>query len=232
MTPEMAFECLIVSSDVEVFCPVERILRDLSVCSNPCLSPSKAISALRKSEIDLIVIDWDEKDVSELMQEIWASTTKPKPTILAISAANVLVPGAHIVLRKPLTNESARKSLQLAYSRMLTDHRRHSRYVIMIPVMATDKHGRAIPLTVADIGDGGVGLRAKEELSRGDAISFRLLLPGTRKEIYIQARVAWTSGYGLAGCEFVHLPPIDVDILHQWLKGQIKVKRPRVPFQP
>jgi hypothetical protein len=197
------------------------------------LSSSKAVDLLSKSHADLIVIDWDGENSSALLREIWASEAKPKPTIMAVSANSRPIPGAHVVLRKPVTNQGIAQSLKTAYSQMLLDHRRHVRYALMTPVMATHRSRETIPLTVTDIGDGGVGLKVKQSIAVGDELSFRLQLPGARKEIYVQVRVVWTREHSAAGCEFLAIPPVDVDALHEWLMGRSRIKRPRVGvFRP
>jgi hypothetical protein len=85
-----------------------------------------------------------------------------------------------------------------------------------------------LPVNVIDIGDGGVGLVSKEELTIGAVLSFRLLLPDATREIYLQVRVLWIKDYGRAGCEFAQVPPVDLTILHDWLKRKIRIKKPLI----
>ena len=228
MTPDMAFECVLVTRDPGVFSVVSRILRDLSVCTDVCLTSSKALTRLATGGTDLIVIDWEEEGSAALLHEIWKSGNWQKPTVVAISSHGSRVPGVHIVLKKPVTKEAGRQSLQVAYSRMLQDHRRHARYALAASVVATDDRNRTVPVTILDIGDGGVGLRSEEELISGSSLSFRLLLPGARRDIHIQARVLWTRKFGRIGCEFIRIPPVDVNILHEWLRNKMQVKKPLV----
>ena len=94
--------------------------------------------------------------------------------------------------------------------------------------MATLGANRTIEVTVLDIGDGGIGLTTKAELIVGDVLSFRLLLPGSAREIYVQIRVLWTGNFGRAGCEFLRIPPVDLTILHDWLKDKIRIKKPLI----
>ena len=81
-------------------------------------------------------------------------------------------------------------------------------------------------ITITDIGDGGVGLSCKEDFAIGDVLCFRLLLPGSARPVYIEARVQWTRNYGAVGCEFLRIPPVDLNILHDWLKSKAQVKKP------
>jgi hypothetical protein len=215
-----------VTHDPGVFGIVSRILRDLSICTDVCLSSTKALKRLATGATDLVVIDWEDEASSELLHEIWKSGNWQKPTVVAISPQGRSVPGVHVVLRKPVTDEASRQSLQVAYSRMLQDHRRHARYALMTSVVATDSRNRTVPLTVMDIGDGGVALRSDEAFIVGDTLSFRLLLPAARRDINIQARVLWTRDHGRIGCEFLRIPPVDVNILHDWLTQKLQVKKP------
>src|SRR4029077_12065080 len=138
MTPDMAFECLFICSDPAVFSPMDGLLRDLSVRTNLCLNPSRALGILAEGSTDLLVIDWEGDASSDLLQDIWKSRMRHKPTIVAISALDSDIRGAHVTLRKPITAESGTKSLKVAYSRMLMDHRLHARYALTLPLLATD----------------------------------------------------------------------------------------------
>lgn len=221
----MAFECLLITHDPQVFSIMSRILRDFSICTDVCLSSSKAVKLLGRSGTDLIVINWEE-DSSDFLRELWNSPNWQKTTVIAISFQDRRVPGAHIVLRKPVTCESGRASMKIAYSRMLQDYRRHARYALMARVIAVDDRNRTVPVTILDIGNGGVGVSSRENLIVGDALSFRLLLPAAKRDINIQARVLWAQGSGRVGCEFLRLPPVDLNILHDWLKQKMQVKKP------
>jgi len=148
MTPEMAFECLLVSHDPSVFSTMGRILQDFSIHTNVCSTPSRAADLLADGGTDLIVIDLESEQSSELMHQIAESQMRQKPTILGVSSADRVMPGVHIILRKPVTPESGAKSLRTAYSRMLRDYRKHTRFALMTRFLATDDSNRVISGTV------------------------------------------------------------------------------------
>ena len=227
MTADMAFECLLVSRDPGVVCALNKALDSFSISTNVCFTSSKAADRLMESTADLIILDCDE-DTEDLLRTIRKPDRQRKPTVVAVSALEQSVPGVDVVLRKPVTGESCTQSLKVAYSRMLQDHRRHARYAVMASLTAEDQNQRSIPITVMDIGDGGIGLMTKELLAIGDVLSFRLLLPAANRSIFIQARVLWTRQYGAVGCSFVRIPPLDLDLLHGWLKLKWKIKQPLV----
>jgi|SRR5579872_154432 len=229
MTPEMAFECLLVSHDPAVFGTMERILQDFCVHTNVCSNPSRAANLLAEGNTDLIVIDLEDEDSSDLMQQITESRMGQKPTILAVSTVDCAVPGVHVILRKPVTPESGTTSVKTAYSRMLQDYRKHTRFALMTPVLATDENDRTFSVTVTNIGEGGVGLTSKERLDLGSIVSFRVPLPGLGGPLHIQARVLWTRKYGAAGCEFVRISRGDLLVLRAWLESKYRFKKPLIP---
>jgi PilZ domain len=229
MTPDMAFECLLVSRDPQVICTLNRVLDNLSISTKHYLSPGKALTELRASSADLVVIDWEEDhSASDLLYEIQRSDITRKKTVLAVSAVDRRIPGTHFLLRKPVTAETGAHSLKCVYSRMLQDYRRYARYAVLTPVIATRGDNQLVPVTITNIGDGGIGLSSRETLVVGDILSFRVLLSGARRAIYIEARVLWTREYGVSGCEFIRIPPVDLDILHDWLKSKCQIKKPFV----
>jgi hypothetical protein len=230
MTPEMAFECLVVSHDPAVFCTVDRILHDFSIHMNMCPSYSGATKFLAEGSTDLVVIDWEGEPSLELLEQIRELAKWQKPTVVAISAMDRAMPGVHVVLRKPVTRESGTKSLKTAYSRMLRDYRKHTRFALMTRVLVVGEKKGTFSVTVTNVGEGGVGLATNEELAVGSIVSFPLPLPGLKSEILIEARVLWIRPYGVAGCEFVHLPAASRQILCAWLESRYRIKKPLIPI--
>lgn len=223
----MAFECLLISHDANVVGVVNKLLDNLSISTSICLSTSKALDHLARGSADLVIVDW-EADSAELVGSIRKSRGWQKPTVVAVSPGDGPARGADVLLRKPVTPEACAKSLRAAYSRMMYDHRRHSRYAVMSTVSAKDESGRVIEVTITDIGDGGIGISSKQDFGLGDTLSFHLLLPGAVRPIFIEARVRWTREYGAMGCEFLRIPPVDLTILDGWLISKNRIKKPTV----
>jgi response regulator RpfG family c-di-GMP phosphodiesterase len=231
MTPDMAFDCLLVSRDTTALSTMARLLDNLSIHTNICVTASRAAELLPQRAIDLVVLDWNADEASkELMQSIWNRRTRWKTTIVAMSDQDRPIPGVHLVLRKPFTLESGAKLLRHAYSRMVRDFRRAARHSVMTSAIATDETNRTIPIIVLDIGQDGVGLRtkAREQLTVGRVLTFVLSLPNATKGIQVEARVLWSREHGVAGCTFLRIPPVDHDILRDWLSNKCKVKKPAI----
>jgi hypothetical protein len=227
VTSEMAFECVLVCNDPSVFGAIARTLKGLSISIEICLRSSKALDLMKKGSTDLLVLDWDGESSAELLENVWKERSQKKPVIVAVADQGSRIPGAHLVIEKPLTAERTTRSFGEAYSRLLLEYRRHVRHALMVPVVATNQNGEELQITVADIGDAGVGLCTKTPVHVGDTLQFCLSLPNTPRDIFVQARVLWTREYGRAGCEFVRIPPVDVLVLHDWLRSKCHVKPPQ-----
>ena len=228
MTPEMAFECLLVSSDAGLRSTMKEALGNFSIVVENCLTSAQASKTFSKRNHDLVAIDCAGDALLPLLRTIWNSPHRRKPTILGISGDAKAISGVHFVLRKPVTNGSATESLKSAYRRMLLDYRLKARYAMMTRLTAQRSSGRTASVMVTDIGEGGVGVSSKEKLTVGDELTFTLRLPKTSLSIGIQARIIWTREYGTAGCDFLNISPADRDALRDWLKVRIQVKKPLI----
>lgn len=228
MTPDMAFEGLIVSHDDKVLGTMNRLLGQLSISTNICLNAPRALDYLSKGNTDLLIIDCEDDDGPELLSNFWKTRVRKKPTVVAVSPSNAGYVRAQLILQKPIVEESAAKSLKTAYSHMLHDYRAHARYAVMTSVSARIDMTRVATLTVIDIAEGGVGISSKEQLPVGSRLQFRLRLPATSREILLESRVLWGREYGRYGCEFLSMPPVDRDILREWLRNKVRIKKPLV----
>lgn len=227
MTPEITFQCLLVSRDPAVLSTVDPILRDFSICSDVCPEPSDVLDVLGQVTTDLLVVDLESEKSTELVSRVYDSCLRQKPTILAVSKTERAMRGVDVILRKPVTHESGVKSLKAAYFQMLQDYRKHTRCALMTSVQGMDENNQILPLIVTNIGDGGVGLATKAQLGIGNILSIQIPLPGLGHEIDVRARVLWTRD-GTAGCEFIHVSQFDQQLLRAWLESRYRIKKPLI----
>jgi hypothetical protein len=224
----MAFDCLLVSHDPALVGTIDPILQDLSISTSVCSDPTKASDILRQVSTDLIVVDLEDEDSTELVKRLSGSEAHQKPTVVGVSSTDRALPGVHVLIRKPVTAESGVHSLRRAYSRMLQDFRKYTRFALMTSVMAQDENDRTIPIIVTNIGLGGVGFTTKKKIESGTTLSMQVPLSGMGA-IRIRARVLWTRDYGAAGCEFAHLSEADHQLLRAWLETKFRIKKPLIP---
>lgn len=231
MTPEMAFECLLVSQDPDVLRPITPILKEFSIDTRVCSDASQIEASVGPGNLDLLVLDVDADESLASVRCITERKHTKQATVLAIVASDSVPQGAHFLLKKPVTRDSGWRSLKTVYSRMLRDYRKHTRFAVMNRVLAMDENKRVIPLIVTNIGEGGAGLACKHQLAIGSILDFETTLPGISHKVKIRARVLWTREYGTAGCEFVQLPAFDLQILYAWLESRYRVKKPTVNLE-
>jgi DNA-binding NarL/FixJ family response regulator len=230
MTPEMVFECLVVSDDIQVLslmsCGLDRLSIDVERCANPV----KGMELLAKRDVDLVVCDCKgAPGETKLLNEALTSDRKRKPTVITIVDGPLLAfgaksAGAHVVIRKPLTPESSAQGLKTAYSRMVREERRAARCAIMSRVLARNKQGELIPITITDISEHGIGLFSKRKIDVGELLSFELTLSNASLSITVQARLLWTR-HNLAGADFQCMSEADRRFLYTWLEGRVRRKR-------
>jgi hypothetical protein len=234
MTPEMVFEGLLVSQDPQILSTMNRVLDDFSIKVDFCLRPSHAVSMLSGHNMDVIVLDWDNDNLAmEIVDWMSKARAMRKPTFMAIMDTpmgedRTKDMGLDFVTRKPLTKETGTRWMRTAYGQMVRDYRRYTRHGLMKTVSATKDDLRFFPVTVVDIGEGGVGLITNENLQIGDRLKFALALGGGGMSIQVMARVLWTKHDHLAGAEFVDVSQRDLRILYRWLWGKYQIKKTQV----
>jgi len=232
MTPEMAFECVFVSTDKQVLSDVTRLLDRLSVDLKICTSPTRAIEQISRYNADLVVFDWKEDRVgTEFLNAISRSDHKRKPVIVTIAdnattAASALRAGAHVIMHKPITPESGSQSLRSAYSKLVREERRNARVAVMKFVPARTEAGQYLPITVTDVSERGLGFLTKQPVEVGDRFSCDLLLPHMATPIHIEARVIWVQRDNWAGADFERVSAADLRLLYGWLaKRELRVEK-------
>jgi hypothetical protein len=226
MIPEIAFQGLLVSDDPSVLSTMDPILRSFLISPQICPQSGRTGGWLDKTRADLVVVDLEAVHASEVLRRLQESKPEQQPTILAVSSMDGALPGVHIVLPKPVTRETGFRSVQVAYSKMLHDFRKHSRFALLQQVLVTDENEQNFTATLINIGAGGIGLKSGETLEIGDILSFRFRLPELESEITLRVRVRWTKADGAAGCEYVYVPCQDAPLLHAWLESHYRIEKP------
>ena len=227
MTPDMSFECLLVTQDAAVVSTMNRLLTEFSISTNVCGHPAEAASLLSGKSVDLLVLDFQDDDhCKDLLKKVASSVIARKTTVLALSHEDRFIHHVDLVVQKPLWADSAARNLRLAYTKMMQDHRQRGRVSLMKSIIATDRDEKPVALTVTDIGYNGAGFRTRQPLAVDDLLTLNLPLPGIHELLEVKIRVLWTRDYGAAGGEFVHLSPATAAILHEWVRRASAVKEP------
>jgi hypothetical protein len=230
MTPDMNFEALLVSQDLQILQRTSETMEDLSIDFDICGSPLGALDLLTRRNIDLVILDCDEGNgVAEIAKTVSKLRGCLKTTLVTLvddplSGKEITEAGAHVLIQKPLTTNFESDFRTLVYSRMMWERRRHPRCVVRWLVAAKDSKDRPVPVTMEDISRAGVGLSFAGKLLVDDILTFRLLLPGTNQIVRFDARVLWRLRDNRAGAEFVNISTVDADVLDTWLQSRHKGK--------
>lgn len=227
MTMDMAFECLLVSKDPGVVNTMTRLLANLAIHTTVCPNSAGAFNQLSHSGMDLLIIDL-QRDSQEFLRSVNQTKRPRRPPVIAVSDLPASVPGDCALLLKPIKAELGAQLLWQTYSKLLDDYRQHARVALMKRLVATNQYSRSVNINLVNIGAGGVGLSTDEFLSRGDLVSFSLVLPGQEIPIDIEARVLWRREYGAVGCEYTALSQDDRRRLQDWLEQKCQVKAPLI----
>jgi len=229
MTPDMKFEGLLLSRDVQVLKAMSGIMDDLSIQVDLCMSPSRALDLLGKRDIDLLVVDWDENNGSPEIIKTITNSVGRRVTVAAIldrklGVAQAMSAGAHTIIRKPLMEGCTREFRKRVYSRMLAERRQQPRHAVRWLVAAKDVNDVAVPVTLMDISEMGIGIFFTGKLVAGDLLQFKLLLPHANHAIHFEARIVWTLPGNAAGAEFESISIADAGLLHKCLQQEHRVK--------
>ncbi len=230
MTPDMRFEALIVSHNLQILRGMSEIMCDLSIDLDLCMMPSRAVELLAKRDLDLLVIDYEkENGTSELVKSLGSLAVR-KMTVAALVDGSSLgeqarQAGVHALVPKPLTSQSRTDFRYQVYSRMIHEWREQPRYGVNWLVAATDAGDRPVPVRLIDITEKGVGLLYTGDLPVGEVLKFKLLLPGTNQFVRFDARVLWTLT-NRAGAEFVIISADHTAVLRKWLQSRYQVNKP------
>ncbi|HKB98612.1 MAG TPA: PilZ domain-containing protein [Terriglobales bacterium] len=228
MTPDMKFEGLLLSPDVQVLRGMSDIMEDLSIDIDVCMHPSRAVDVLGKRDLDLLVVDWKDDSSSDVVRTVRNGACR-KTTIAALVDRHIggdlaIQAGAHAVIEKPLSGYSKYKFLTLVYSRMVAERRHSHRYAVQWLVAAKNQNDRPVALTMTDISETGIGLSSTAKVLVGDLLKLRVSLSGANQIIQFETRVVWTLPGNVAGAEFVNISVADSDVLHKWLQQQCHVE--------
>src|SRR5260370_6755889 len=178
MTPEMVFECLVVSDDIQVLSLMKCALDRLSIDVERCANPVKGLEGLGKWDVGLVVGDCKGgAGEIELVNGVLTSDRKRKPTVITVVDSPFLAlgaksAGAHVIIRKPLTRESSAQGLKTAYSRMVREERRAARYAIMRRGLAQNQRGGLVPITITAISQDRSGPFSKKKNNDGELLKF------------------------------------------------------------
>jgi uncharacterized protein (TIGR02266 family) len=176
-------------------------------------SGADLLATLRRQPVDLIVMDarLSQSGGLQLLRAI--RKLEETPPIIVFSGTIATAAEVQELAALGVTafiNEytATQHILPSLAPHLFPDHyNRRSSPRVVLAIAVTYRVNNTIATSVSrNIGQGGVAVRTMNPLDAGTAVKVRLKLPGTKKEIEADARVAWTDRNAGMGLQFTSMP--------------------------
>ena len=216
---------LLLCSDDKVVRVLRRVLTDLEIEVDHCLTLDAAIHKLTRQRFEAIIVDCATEDlVAKAMKGTNSSPANKRAIRVAIvdgqpAARSAFAHGAHFVLLKPVSVDTTKASFRSVRALMKRERRRHARIPVQLPVrIHLERAGRDLDVVTADLSENGIAIKSKVQLPPSFGLRFEL--PGTSAEIECRGEVAW-EGNRLQGIRFSNVPPEESARLKTWIARQL-----------
>ena len=225
MTSNMNLRSLLLSSDERTVRVLRRVLSDLEIDVEHCLSAENAIRRITRQRFEAIIVDGSNADdASRVLVAAKAAPVNKRALAIVLVEASLGLKGgfelgAHFVLHKPFAVERAKASFRAVRALMKRERRIQLRLPVQIPVAC---FGNAqYKATTIDLCEGGMAIQFIGRFPKENALRFSLDLPGTQQTLEIQGEVAWGGNGVQAGVRFTDPSDDQRNVLRRWLSSQL-----------
>jgi CheY-like chemotaxis protein len=221
----MTLLALLVSSDDSASEILGRTLPASGIAVERCDVFAAAVDRLQQQKFDALVVDFEDPEfASELLEEARRLNSGNPPVTVALVAdagkvREILSGGAHFVLYKPLSEDSAKAGLRAVAALLNRERRRAYRVPVQAPVELTTPDARKTEGILLDLSEAGMDVLTAEPQAPGMLLNFRFQLPDGSLEIHAHGQVAWASPNGQNGVQFLDLDHSLKDRLQGWLQA-------------
>ena len=225
MTPNSLLLC----RDPECLHVMRRTLGEVRIGVEECTEAQDAARMLAGRRFDAVIVDCDDLDgATDVLRMVRCAPSNRRSMAFAIingrtSAASAFEMGANFVLDKPLSRESAGRSLRAAHGLMICERRRYYRLAVEIPVcLSLQSEKREVEATITNLSEGGLAIRTREALEAGAPVWAQFRLPDSKISVEARAEVAWTLEDGRAGIRFLSIPQSSKPQFERWISEKLK----------
>lgn len=217
----MQVNCLLVTHDPQVEHTVAEVFAGVDLRLRP--DALMALEMIGRSHFDGFIVDCDGVERgAEIIAGIRNSRGNRNSVIFTIvqgatsfTAATEL--GSNFVLGKPLEANRLRAYLRSSIHKMESEHRRYFRYQLTLEAELIRRDGRAVPVQILNVSDGGLCLRLLDRAHLHGAVTVRFTLPGEKPTpITVTAAVSWSTE-PIFGMQFVGMDAESRSAYDQWL---------------
>jgi CheY-like chemotaxis protein len=221
----MTLLALLVSTDDSAAEILGRVLPACGIAVERFAVFAEAVERLQQQRFDTLIVDFEEPEfAAELFEEARQLNSANPPVTVAMVAEptkvrEILSSGAHFVLYKPLSDDSAKAGLRAVAALLNRERRRAYRVPVQAPVELTLPDTRKAEGILLDLSETGMDVLTAEPQSQGSVLSFRFQLPDGSLEVQAQGEVAWANPNGQTGVRFLDLDSSIKAQLQVWLQA-------------
>jgi DNA-binding response OmpR family regulator len=229
----MSLNSLLLSSDEKTVRTLRRVLSDLEIGVEHCLSAEDAIRLITRQRFEAIIVDASNtEEAGSVLRGAKASPVNKRALAIMLVEASVGLKGgfemgAHFVLHKPFAVERAKASFRAVRALMKRERRLQMRVAVQIPVTCYGS-SRYTAKTI-DLSEGGMAIRFSGRVAKESQLRFSLELPGVNTSLEIMGELAWGGNGDQAGVRFINASEEQRNILREWLNSQLPEPEPDDP---
>ncbi len=221
----MNLKTLLLSSDDRTVRVLRRVLSDLEIDVEHCVSAENAIRRITRQRFEAIIVDGSNaEDASRVLLAAKAAPVNKRALAIVMVEASLGLKGgfdlgAHFVLHKPFAVERAKASFRAVRALMKRERRLQMRIPVQIPVEcygAGNYKARTL-----DLCEGGMAIQFIGRIPKENTLRFSLDLPGIAQTLEIYGEVAWGGSGEQVGVRFKEPSDDQRSTLHRWLNKQL-----------
>ncbi len=221
---------LLASADPVTIQQFSDALQEFSISTDVCQDLPASIHLLNSRKLDAVIVDLQLGEQSGLfLDEVHLSPSNRAAVTFAISSSDAEDTAfrrkADFVFKRPLSAQSIRNTLKLAYGLILRERRRYFRCPISVPVTILRQSMPEVRCYSVNISEGGMAVSTFVPLSPGEEVQVRFALPGQEVTFLAESRICWWKT-GHLGVRFVSLSQEHESELQDWLSQELQETLP------
>ena len=221
----MTLQALLVSSDDAAADVLGRVLPALGIAMDRLSDRETTLARIQQQKFEVLVVDFDDPALANDVLQTAAGTGSAPLSVALVGdpskVREILTSGAHFVLHKPLSDETAQAGLRPAAALLSRDRRRAFRVPVQAPVSITLPDQRRVDGILLDLSETGMDVLTAEPQVAGSLLAFHFQLPDGALQVEAHGQVAWANPNGQTGVQFVDIPEPVTAQLKAWLKAAV-----------
>jgi len=222
---------LLVSADPVTIQQFSLALRELSISPDVCQGETAAISLLTRRKFDTVIVDLELGDQCGLILDaVGLSAANRTAVTFAINGGDADASATFrrrtgFVFGRPLSPQSIRITLRLAYGLILRERRRYFRCPISTPVTIIRRNMPEVRCQSVNISEGGMAVSTSVPINNGEPVQVQFSIPDHKVPFLAESTICWLKT-GHLGVRFVSLSPERKSELQEWLSRKLEEALP------